>query len=79
MKPYVEEREFVLRVVMRRSFAEAYDGEEDGYAWTAELRPVLGQVVEGALGTLSKRPGWTVRTANRGLSPEDEVTIVIER
>lgn len=76
---HVEEKEFTLRLELRCSFPDDYEGDEDGYAWTEEARALLAQVVAAAAQTLARAPGWKVRPANRGRSSEDEVTLVVER
>jgi hypothetical protein len=63
---YVEEREFVLRLELRCSFPEDYDGEEDGYAWVEEFRPSRERFVQAAAAVVARRPGWRVRARNRG-------------
>ena len=78
--PYVEEREFTLRVMLRSEFADDYDGDEDGYAWAQNQLPaVASDLVRAAVQVLTARSGWKVRPANRGRSSEDEVTLVAER
>ncbi len=77
--PYVEEREFTFRLEMRSEFPEDYDGEADGYAWTGELRPLIGEMLHALVQVVARHPGWTVRPGNRGRSTEDEVTLVLER
>jgi hypothetical protein len=76
---YVEEREFVLRLELRCSFPEDYDGEEDGYAWVEEFRPIAGEIVQAAVAAVARRPGWRVRARNRGRPSDEEITLVLER
>jgi hypothetical protein len=77
--PYVEERDFTLRIALRCEFPEAYEGEADGYAWLREfhdrIAPRLGQA---AVGVIRQHPGWTARPGNRGRAVTDEVTLVVE-
>ncbi len=77
---YVEERDFTLRLDLRCEFPEGYEGDQDGYAWLREfdehIRPRLVQAVVEAI---RRHPGWKVRPGNRGRSPEDEVSLVVER
>lgn len=79
MPDYLEEKDFTLRLALRYSFPETYEGEMDGYAWLAELPSITQSVVQAALQAIAARPGWTVRPGNRGRSSEDEVTLVLER
>jgi hypothetical protein len=76
---YVEEREFVLRLEVRCSFADDYDGDDDGYAWVNDWNTVAAQVVQAAVATLKRQPGWQVRSRNRGRPTDEEITLVIER
>jgi len=79
MPNYVEEREFTLRLELRCTFEEDYQGDEDGFEWTAEVAPMTAAVVAAAAKALDQFPGWTLRPRNRGRAPEDEVTLVLER
>jgi hypothetical protein len=72
---YTEEKSFTLRLELQRSFAEEYDGEEDGYEWVKELGPVLAEIVQVAATTL-RRHGWQVRAGNRGRPSDEEVLLV---
>lgn len=76
---HVEEKEFNLRLELRCSFPDDYEGDEDGYAWTEETRPLLAAVITAAVQALSRHPGWKVRPGNRGRSSDDEVTLILER
>jgi hypothetical protein len=73
---HVEEREFVFRLELTRSFAEDYDGDDDGYAWVGATRPVIEEMLAQLVAT-ARRAGWQIRPANRGRSTEDEVTLVV--
>jgi hypothetical protein len=76
---HVEEKEFTLRLELRCAFPDDYEGDEDGYAWTAEARALLAAVVTAAAQAAQRHPGWKVRPANRGRPSDDEVTLVVER
>jgi hypothetical protein len=76
---YVEAREFTLRVEVRCAFPKDYDGDDDGYAWWAEVEPATAEIVRAAATILAGRPGWRVRPTNRGRPATEEVTIVVER
>ncbi len=76
---HVEEKEFTLRLELRCSFPDDYQGEDDGYAWAAELPRLSAAVLAAAVQAISRQPGWTVRPKNRGRSSDDEVTLVVER
>lgn len=79
MAQYVEDREFTLRLELRCTFADDYQGEEDGFEWTAAVTPMAQAVVAAASKALGQFPGWTVRPRNRGRAADDEVTLVVER
>jgi hypothetical protein len=76
---YVEEREFVLRLELRCPFPEDYAGEEDGFVWAESFAPIAADIVKAASAAIRARPGWTVRTRNRGRPAEEEITLVVER
>ncbi|HVY37428.1 MAG TPA: hypothetical protein VHM31_05815 [Polyangia bacterium] len=77
--PYTEQRDFTLRIELRREFPENYDGEEDGYAWVDDVQPALAEIVRAAAAILAQRRGFRVHPANRGRAAEEEVTLVAER
>jgi hypothetical protein len=77
--PHTEEKEFTLRLELRCTFPDDYQGDEDGYAWAGELSPLLGAVIAAALQAIGRHPGWKVRPKNRGRSSDDEVTLLVER
>jgi len=75
---YVEQREFTLRLDVRRSFPEDYDGDDDGYAWWPEFAPIAAELVRAAAQIATRHAGWRVRPANRGRPSDEEVTLVLE-
>lgn len=77
--PYVEQRDFTLRIELRCAFPETYDGDDDGYAWTEGLQPALAEIVRAAAAILAQRGGFRVHPANRGRPADEEVTLVAER
>jgi hypothetical protein len=77
---FVEERDFTLRLDLRCTFEDTYEGELDGYAWHQEFRDrILPRVVDAAVRAIRAHPGWAVRPGNRGRAIEDEVLLVVER
>ena len=76
---YVEEREFVVRLEIRCAFPQDYEGDADGYAWQDEFRPIAAEIVQAAAAVVRGRPGWRVRTGNRGRPLDEEVTLIVER
>lgn len=78
--PYVEERDFTLRLDLRCEFSEGYEGEHDGYAWLREFHDrIAPRIVRAVVSSIREQPGWTVRPGNRGRGPEDELTLIVER
>jgi hypothetical protein len=76
---FVEERGFTLRIEVRCAFPKDYDGDDDGYAWWAEVEPATAEIVRAAAAILASRAGWHVRPTNRGRPATEEVTLVVER
>jgi len=76
---YIEERTFVVRVEVRCTFPADYDGEEDGYAWVEEFRPLAAEIAQAAATAVKRRPGWRVRPGNRGRPTDEEITLVVDR
>ena len=73
---YVEEKEFTLRLQVRRVFPANYEGEADGYAWWEEFPS--SEIVRAAV-QVAAGAGYGVRPANRGRPADEEVTLVLER
>jgi hypothetical protein len=77
---FVEERDFTLRLDLRCTFEDGYEGDLDGYVWLREFQDrITPQVVEAAVRAIRAHAGWVVRPGNRGRAIEDEVTLVVER
>ncbi|HVR64758.1 MAG TPA: hypothetical protein VMU50_22815 [Polyangia bacterium] len=76
---YAEERDFTLRFALRCEFPDDYEGEEDGGKWAEAWDAIAAEVVAAAIDLVRRRPGWTVRPANRGRPVTEEVTLKIER
>lgn len=77
---YQEEKFFALKFSLEATFPDDYDGDEDSLAWTkqweAQIKPqVLKQVFE----SLRQHPGWSSHVRNRGISPTEEIEIVVSR
>lgn len=77
--PYVEEREFTLRFELRCVFPDDYQGEQDGFEWASEVPGLASDILRAAVSTIGRRPGWRIHPANRGISADREVTLVLER
>jgi hypothetical protein len=78
-EPYVEQRDFTLRIELRCAFPENYDGDADGYAWTEDVQPALAEIVRAAAAILAQRGAFRVHPANRGRPAEEEVTLIAQR
>jgi hypothetical protein len=76
---HVEERDFTLRLELRCAFPEDYDGDEDGYAWVEQFRPIAAEIARAAANAIRTRPGWRVRPGNRGRPADEEVLLIVER
>lgn len=74
-----EETTWTIRIEASAEFDEDYQGELDGYAWRDGLfREVQRRAAAAVLRELAARPGWRVRTGNRGLPATDEVLVHLE-
>jgi len=76
---HVEDKEFTIRLELRCSFPDDYEGDEDGYAWSGDVAPLAGALVAAVVSTIQRDGRWKVRPGNRGRSTEDEVTLILER
>jgi hypothetical protein len=77
---FLEEKSFTFRVALEASFPEDYEGEADDYRWLRDweqrIKPELLKLI---MGFLRQHPDWSARVRNRGVSPEDEIEIVLTR
>jgi hypothetical protein len=75
------EKTFVLRFTLEaeipRALLEDEEFEEDAWLdeWESALKPGLIRAVFAQL----RAPGWSARVRNRGISPLDEIEIVVNR
>jgi hypothetical protein len=77
---YQEEKSFTLRFTLEASFPDDYEGDEDNRAWTREWEALIKPaVLKTVFETLRQQPGWTSHIRNRGMSPSDEIEIVLAR
>jgi hypothetical protein len=80
--PDSEERSFLLRFSLSAEIpAEAWedeDFEEDEWLeeWEAKIKPGLLRTVFAYLRTFE---GWSCHIRNRGISPVDEIEIVVKK
>jgi hypothetical protein len=77
---YQEEKTFTLRFSLEASFPDDYEGEEDTQAWVREwetrIKPDLLKVL---FESLRQHRGWQAHVRNRGISPADEIEVVLSR
>jgi hypothetical protein len=77
---YQEEKTFTLRFSLEASFPDDYEGEEDNQAWVneweARIKPDLLKVL---FESLRQHRAWQAHVRNRGISPADEIEIVLSR
>ncbi|MDF0644380.1 MAG: hypothetical protein P0111_10135 [Nitrospira sp.] len=75
-----EEKTFRLRFSLEVSFPEDYEGEEDEFAWVhdweARIKP---QLLKSVFDSLRQHPAWSAHIRNRGISPVDEIEVVVSR
>jgi hypothetical protein len=75
-----EERSFSIELHLVAEFDDAYEGDDDGYAWferfERELKPAL---VRGVFEAVRGAPDWTAVAAPRGRDPGVAVEIEVRR
>ena len=77
---YQEEKTFRLRVTLEASFPDEYDGEEDESNWVREWEARMKpQLIKSVFDSLRQQRGWSSRIRNRGLSPTEEIEIVVSK
>lgn len=77
---YQEEKTFSLKFTLEASFPDDYEGEDDSRAWVREWEArIKPEVLKRVFEALRQHPGWTSHIRNRGLSPADEVEVVLAR
>ncbi len=76
------EKTFLLRFTLEAQIPEALfeeeDFEEDAWLdeWEVGVKPAL---IRAVFAQLRATPAWNARVRNRGLSPLDEIEIVVTR
>lgn len=77
---YQEEKTFVLRFTLEASFPDEYEGDEDANAWLREWEArIKPDLLKRVFESLRRHSGWTSHVRNRGLSPSDEIEVVLVR
>ena len=77
---YQEDKSFTLRFSLEASFPDDYDGEEDRHGWIQDweyrIKPHLLKTI---FESLRQHSAWKSHIRNRGMSPADEIEIVLSR
>lgn len=77
---FQEEKTFTLRFSLEASFPDSYDGDEDNRTWVREWETrIKPNVIKQVFESLRQHQAWSSHIRNRGLSPADEIEIVLER
>jgi hypothetical protein len=77
---YKEEQTFALRFTLEASFPDEYEGDEDGKAWVREWDAFIKpRIIKLVFETLRQQAGWICHVRNRGVSPTDEIEIVLSK
>ena len=77
---YQEDKTFALRFTLEASFPDEYAGDEDERNWVREWEATIKpQLIKSVFESLRRHGGWTSRIRNRGVSPADEIEIVLTR
>lgn len=77
---FQEEKDFILRFSLEAKFPEDYEGEEEGYLWLKEWETaVKPELLKSVFSALRRHPQWNAHVRNRGVSPENEIEIVMTK
>ena len=77
---YQEEKTFRVRVTLEASFPDDYEGDDDESNWVREWEAqIKPQLIKSVFDSLRQHRGWSSHIRNRGLSPTDEIEIVVSR
>lgn len=76
--PHLEERSYSIDVNLVAEFDDAYEGDEDGFAWVerfeSELKP---QLVAAVTAALRADPRFALVVAPRGKDPERTLELTL--
>ena len=77
---YQEEKTFTLRFSLEATFSDSYEGDADNKAWVNEWETrIKPDVIKQVFESLRQHQAWSSHIRNRGLSPADEIEIVLGR
>ena len=75
-----ENKTFTLRFSLEARFPDDYEGDDDEHAWLRQWeRRMKPELIKTVFASLRQAPEWKAYTRNRGLSPDEEIEIVLER
>ena len=76
---YKEEREFVIRLRLSATFAEDYQGEDDGFAWHERFdKRVRPELVRELARILTDKGHFKITPVNRGIDAHEELEMLVE-
>ncbi len=76
---YKEERQLVIRLDLRASFPDDYEGDDDGFAWHEDFdKNVRPKLVAEVMRVLTASGRFKITPINRGLDTHDELEILVE-
>lgn len=77
---YQEEKTFTLRFSLEASFPDNYEGDEDQLGWVRDWESrIKPHLLKSLFESLRQHPAWKAHVRNRGISPADEIEIVLSR
>ncbi len=75
-----EHKTFTLRFSLEAAFPDDYEGELDNHAWVAEWEQLVKpELIRLVFDSVRRHYAWSAHVRNRGLSPADEIEIVLNR
>ena len=75
-----EHKTFVLRFTLEASFPDDYSGDDDEHQWVREWEArIKPHLLKSVFESLRKHDGWVSHIRNRGVSPTDEIEIVLAK
>jgi hypothetical protein len=78
MAAHREEGRFDVRIELSADFDEAYEGDDDGYAWLRRWREgVRPRLIRMILDALRADPGFDAIPTSRGSSPDDALEVSV--
>ena len=73
-----EDATFTIRIQLSAEFDEAYEGDDDGYAWRERWRAnVRPQLLRAVFDALRSDPTFEAKPVSRGLAPDENAEIEV--